>query len=161
MEQKDKELKIKSIVDGLNEKGKNIPINLSQIEELPYSDFSSLLSDVKAGRTRVLRFSIAMESSLLSIITSTSDKIKSNIGLLIMYGGILAALFFSYVYSWWLLLTIPFAFGIGASITKKAYNSAVFKSAFSSELIFCFLYFTRQISVEIPESNEHYYYKGE
>ena len=152
-----KEADIKSLVEKLNQQGKQIPVNLSQIKDFPYQNFSDLLNDFKSGNARLLRFSYAMESSLFSVLASTTDSIKSNLGLFIAYGGILAAIIFAFIYSWWLLILIPIVFIVGTSMTKNAYNNAIFNCTFSSEIIFCFLYFTGQVSVDSTKLNKQFY----
>ena len=156
-----RETDIKKVVDELNRKGKGVPARVSQITDFPYQEYSDLLRGFKSDEARLLRFAYAMESSLFSMLASTSDKIKSNIGMLIAYGGVLAAIALSFIYSWWLLILIPVLFSIGTSMTKRAYNNAIFDSAFSSEIVFCFLYFSGQVSVDIPKLNKQFYYQNE
>ena len=152
------ESKVQSIVESLNKKGKGIPERVAEIPDFPYTEFSRLLADFQTGKAKLLRFSFALESSLFSLIASTYENLKANIGMLIVYGGILSAIVLAIFYSLWFLIAIPFLFIIGTSLTKNAYNSAVFKAAFSSEPVFCFLYYSGQISVENTQSNEEYYY---
>ncbi|MCU7935191.1 MAG: hypothetical protein KZQ99_09970 [Candidatus Thiodiazotropha sp. (ex Dulcina madagascariensis)] len=157
----DKEPDVRKVVEELNRKGKNIPVTVSNIPDFPYQEYSDLLEDFKSGEARLLRFAYAMESSLFSMLASSTDKIKSNLGMLLSYGGVLAGIALSFVYSWWFLLIIPVLFFIGSSLTKNAYNNAIFNSAFSSELIFCFLYFTGQVSVDISRLNKQFYFQSE
>ena len=153
---------IRKLVEALNQQGKGIPMTIHEInDDLPYAIFSDLLRDFKSGNAQLLRFSYAMDSSLFSMLASTSDSIKSNLGLFISYGGILAVIIASFIYSWWLLFAVPVAFVVGSSITKNAYNNAIFNAAFTSEIAFCFLYFIRQVSVYIPKINKQFYYQSE
>lgn len=157
----DRESGIKKVVDELNRQGKEIPERVSQITDFPYQNYSDLIQGFKSGEAKLLRFAYAMESSLFSVLASSSDKIISNIGMFIVYGGMLAAFALSFIYSWWLLILIPVVFPIGTSMTKRAYNNAIFDGAFSSEIIFCFLYFSGQVSVDIPNLNKQFYYQSE
>jgi hypothetical protein len=157
----DAEDNLRILTKTLNEQGKGIPTQLDAIEDFPYHNFSDLLDDVKSGEARILRFAYVMDSSITSIFALPHDNFISNLGLFIGYGGILASLVCSFLFSWWLLLFIPVAFVIGTNLTKKKYNSVVFNGAVSSEIAFCFLYFSGQISVDIPKHDEHYFYKRE
>jgi hypothetical protein len=76
---------------------------------------------------------------------------------IVAYGGILAVIVTSYLLSWWLLILGPIAFIIGSKITKNAYNEAILTSAIYSEIIFCFMYYARIVSIEA--GGEHYYHK--
>ncbi len=156
-----READIKKIVDELNLRGRGVPTRISQITDFPYQEYSVLLAAFKSGEARLLRFAYALETSLFSMLASKSDKIKSNIGMFIVYGGVLGAIIFSFIYSWWLLILLPALFAMGTSITNRAYNNAIFDSAFNSELVFCFLYFSGQVSVNVPKLNRHFYHKSE
>jgi hypothetical protein len=153
------ELKIENIVDELNDKGKGIPKKIGAIESLPYDEFSELLSDIKTGDARLLRFAFALESDLFSLVATKAEKARSTLGLVIAYGGSLVAIGASIFYSWWILAAIPICIIVGMRITKFAYNTAILRSGLSSELIFCFLYFMGQVSVDRPRTEEHFYHK--
>ncbi len=157
--EKDRETVIRSMVEDLNQQGNSIPTKLSEIEDFPYSDFNTLIDDIKSGDANVLRFAYEMDQSLFSILASTIKKLKLNLGLFIAYGGTLAAVVLSFVYSFWLLATMPIFYFVGTNLTKRAYNSAIFEGAFNSETIFSFLYFYGQISVQIPKQDKQFFHK--
>lgn len=150
---------LRILIETLNEQGKGIPKRLDQIEGLPYQNFSDLLDDVKSGEARILRFAYEMDSSVSSIFALPHDNFLTNLGFFVAYGGVLASLVCSILYSWWLLIAAPMMFVMGTKMTKKAYNNVIFNGAFSSEIAFCFLYFIGQISIDIPKLDEHYFFK--
>ena len=152
---------LRDLTKTLNEQGKGIPTRLDEIEDFPYHNFSELLADVKSGDARIFRFAYVMDNSITSIFALPHDNFMSSLGLFIGYGGILASLACSYFFSWWLLLVAPMTFFVGTNMTKKAYNNVVFNGAVSSEIAFCFLYFTGQVSVDVPKLDGHYFYKKE
>ncbi len=156
-----RESDIKQLVDELNRKGKGIPTSVSQISDFPYGNYSDLQLAFQSGEASLMRFAYAMESSLFSLLASGTDKFKSNMGMLITYGGALSAITISFIYNWWLLALIPVVLPLGSSLTKKAYNSAVFDAAFDSEIMFCFLYYAGQVSVDIPKLNKQYYHQSQ
>jgi hypothetical protein len=159
MRKKDAENNIQQIVDSLNENGKGIPRTVLEIEDFPYSDFSSLIADLKAGKAKLLRFAFTMESSLFGLIATSGEKFKNTLGLIISYGGIIAVIVAAYFYTWWLLASIPVVFIIGSTLVKNSYNNAILNSAYSSELLFCFMYFSGQISVKHQASNRQYFHE--
>ena len=155
------EIKIDGLIDDLNKKDKNISKSVDGIPDLPYENFETLMADLRIGKARLLRFSFALESNLFSLIAKPSEKFSNNFGMIIAYGGILASIGVSYFVSWWLLVLIPIVFVVGNRIVKRSYNSAILRTAATSELLFCFLYFAGQVSIDLPSAGEHYYYKRE
>lgn len=150
---------LNALIDGLSKSGQDVPTSVSQLPDFPYSDFSDLMADFKAEAAWLLRFSYAMDPSLLSLLGSRALKLKSNIGMLLAYGGPVVALVLCFVFSWWFLVAIPICLSWGMSLTKKAYNSAIFDAAFSDEVAFCFLYFIGQVSLRILGTDGQFYYK--
>ena len=150
---------LRALIEGLAESGKDVPTSVSQLPDFPYSDFSSLMTDFKVEDAWLLRFSYAMDPSLLSLLGSGELKLKSNIGMLLAYGGPVVSLVLCFVFSWWFLVAIPICLIWGMSLTKQAYNSAIFSAAFSDEIAFCFLYFIGQVSLRILGTDEQIYYK--
>ena len=69
----------------------------------------------------------------------------------------IASLVLGYLVSWWLLLAIPLVF-IAMSHGKKLYNRAIFRGAFESESVFCFLYRIGQISVATADFQKSFYW---
>jgi hypothetical protein len=102
-----------------------------------------------------------MESSLFSLIAEPGEKIANTFGLTIAYGGILGSIVAAYFVSWWLLILIPVMFILGSRMMKNSYNTAILRTAAGSELLFCFLFFSGQVSVDVPSTGDHYFYKQE
>lgn len=150
---------LSALIERLAESGQDVPTSVSNLPDFPYPDFSSLMADFKVDAAWLLRFSYAMDPSLLSLLGSGKLKLKSNIGLLLAYGGPIVTLVFCFVVSWWFLIAIPVSIYWGMSLTKQAYNSAIFDAAFSDELAFCFLYFIGQVSLRKLGSDGQIYYK--
>ena len=150
---------LSALIEGLGESDQDVPTSVSQLPDFPYSDFSSLMADFEVDVAWLLRFSYAMDPSLLSLLGSGELKLKSNLGLLLMYGGPVVALVCCFVFSWWFLIAIPVSFSWGMSLTKQAYDSAIFRAAFSDEIAFCFLYFIGQVSLRILGTDGQIYYK--
>ena len=153
------ELTVEELVDILNDKGKGVPKKVSGFPNLPYDSYEILLSDIQSGYARLFRFAYAMEPGLLSLLGIPSEKFANTFALIVAYGGIIASIALAYFISWWLLILIPVAFVMGGKLTKNSYNSAILRTASSSELIFCFLYFSGQVSVDVPSTGDHYFFE--
>lgn len=159
MEKAEIERTVANMIDEINQKGKGIPKDLSGFPELPYKNFEILQNDLRSGQARLFRFSYVMEPGLLNLLGSAGEKFGNTFGLIFAYGGFLASIAAAYFISWWLLILAPIAFIIGSKMTKNSYNAAIVRSAASAEILFCFLYFSGQISVDIPSTGDHYFFQ--
>lgn len=149
---------LNALIDGLSKSGQDVPTSVSQLPDFPYADYSSLMVDFKAKNAWLLRLSAAMDPSLLSLLGSGGARLKSNAGMLLVTGGPIVALVCGFVFSWWFLIAIPVCLYWGFSLTKRAYDCAIFDAAFSNEVAFCFLYFIRQVSLRILGTDRQIYY---
>ena len=161
MNHKEAENDIIQLVEKMNEDGKGIPTSLSEVPDFPFTLFYLMMMGLEDGEATLSRHSAHMDSTLFDVLATTGEKVKSYLGLIINYGGIVAALLLSYFYSWWWLAAIPLFYSIGLNLFKKAYDKAIYRSALSSEDIFCFLYFTRQIAFHLLKKNENDEYSQE
>ena len=153
-----KEEKIRTVVQNLNQKGNGIPTQISEIDNFPFRTFPEMKDAIRRGKAILNRLSVHMEMNLFSILASPAEKLMNNFALLIMYGGIIQAVIVSFLYSWWFMLSAIPLFIIGGKFGKKSYNSAILNSSFESEIIFCFLYYSSQVFIDIPAINKHYFY---
>lgn len=152
---------LNALIDELSKRGQNVPTSVSQLPDFPYSDFADLMAHFRTRAAWLLRFSYAMDPSLLSLLGSPALKLRSSIGMLLAYGGSVVALVLCFVLSWWFLVAIPICLFSGMSMSKNAYNRAIFDAAFSDEVAFCFLYFIGQVSLRIAEADGQFYYRQE
>ena len=155
------ESKIEGLIYELNRKGKGVPKSISGFPELPFESYEALLADVQAGSARVFRLSNAMDPTLLSLLGKPSENFVNRFGMIFAFGGGLASIISAYFLGWWLLVLCPIAFALGSKTTRTSYNSAILRSATISEILFCFLYFYGQISVDVPSTGEHCFFDGE
>ncbi len=82
----------------MNAKGKGIPRQISEIENIPFDQFSELQHAVETGEARILRFAYDMDSDLFSTLASKSESAKSTFGLTLAYGGPLAVISGAFVF---------------------------------------------------------------
>lgn len=160
MKEEDAETKIVDIVAQLNERGKGIPTRVVEIGDFPpiFFSYDAFLEAVQNGDCNISKFSFNYESEIFNVIAVPYEKFLFNSGLVLQYLGPIVAIILGYFYSWWMLLAVPVLFIMGLKQGKRAYLRALFRSAFTSEAIFCFLFYCKQISVYWEQTETLYYW---
>jgi len=158
VKEEDAETKIVDFVARMNEKGKGIPTRIAEIEDFPVFSYDELLASVQAGVCNISKFSINYEPDIFNAIAVPHEKFLFNFALVLQYLGPITAIILAYVYSWWVLLAVPVLFIIGMKQGKNAYLRALFRSAFTSEAIFCFLFYYKQVDVYSKLTDKIYYW---
>lgn len=152
--------KVAEMVVGLRAKGHPIPQTIAAIPEFPCRTFDELQKALESGRLLLQRFSSDFDNSTFSIFATGGERLLAKH---YMVGTVLipiASVILVFMYSWWWLFGIAFLV-IGFKKTKSLYNSVILRAAFSSETIFCYLYFIRQVSVSTPDYQQTYYWKSD
>lgn len=150
------EEKIKTMVRGLNAKGKGIPTQIAEIKPFPVGTFAALVSGIQAGTFKMQKFSFHYEPSFLEAFGSDADKLQGKIAMLSMFGIPIVACGLAFLVHWSLLVVAPLGL-LGSKLLRRAYRSAIFRGALSSEPAFCFLYFSQQVSIVDARSDTHFF----
>ncbi len=153
--------KLREIVTTLNAKGKGIPESVSQLDPFPTRSYSELQSGFHARRFTLFKFSTYYDSELFGLTANGGLKLQYWLGTLLTFVGPIAALVACFFISWWLLLAVPVAFFMGLSMTRNAYQTAIFVAALEAEIAFCLLFFYRQVGVNDMTSGRGYYWNAE
>jgi len=161
VESKDTDTKIKNLVKELNKAGKNIPTIIYEIDGIPFNNYAELTQGLKSGDITILRHSRLMENSLFSAIATSFEKFKLNLGIILMWVGMMVFSILAFLYSWWFLLGVPSSYVLGSLLVTKTYNQTIFRVAVNIESGFCFLYYLHQISIGFPKTQDIYFYNEE
>lgn len=145
------------LVARMNERGKNIPLTVGQIRPFPVRDFGELRKGTVVGIYQVVRFSSNYESDIFDLIALRAEKTWQTLAMAIMYGAPIAGVALSLLLSWWRLLAVPLGL-MGMQWLRSNYNAAILNAALDSEPVFCFLYYTKQVSVLDPARDRHFYW---
>lgn len=154
----DAESKVCGIVKQLNQNGKGIPERISDIKNFPAVDYNHFLEGINCDMLRLSKFSFQYESTIFNLISTSEEKFQMKFSLFVEYIGPVISIVLAVYYSWWFMLLAPILFFCGLKIGKNAYLSTIFRSATSSEIEFCFLYFCKQISVYAKIQDSVYYW---
>lgn len=149
---------IQQIAAAIRMKGKQFPTGISEIPDIPFASFSELSSAVRDGAAILQRFSIHFDNNIFEMFAS---RLERNLNIFYIASAFLlpvASIVLGFFYSWWWLAAIPILF-LALGRSKKLYNRVILSSALSSELYFCFLYATRQVSITTPDFAHSYYWE--
>ena len=148
------------LADALRAKGHPIPKAIAEIPGFPCRTFDDLQDALEVGRLLLTRLSFNYDHITFRLIATGGERVRAN---LYMYGTILitiASVVLAVMYSWWWLFGVAVLF-IGFRKTKSLYNRVIFRAASSSETIFCYLYFSGQVSVSTPDNQQSFYWKSD
>jgi hypothetical protein len=151
--------KIKKLLQDLSDGGKDVPLEVRDIDPFPVDTFADLQSGVRLRQLKVYRFAYAMEPSLMRLFGSAAASAKSAIGLMLFLGTPFIAIVAGFVVSWWWLALLPVSL-VGMRLSKTAYDSTILKAAVNNESAFCLLYWTKQVAVWDDEAKVDYYKKS-
>jgi len=149
--------KIVQILDSLQEKGRYVPSTVAEIPRLPFDSFPALSKAFELNEVRMQRFAYAMDSAIFGFFATPFERIRLSIYSASMFIFPIVAIALGYFVSWWCLLLV-LLIPVAMRTAKKLYNKVIFRAAFSSEKIFCFLYFARQISVVTGDYQTSYFW---
>ena len=155
-----KEAVMESLVAELNEKGRGIPVRLSEIADFPYSTFTDLILAFENREAALLRLSVHMESALFSMVASKTEKTVFHSSIAAGYAGVLAGIVLAVIYHWWLFIFVPISYVVGAKLGKSAYDKTILNTAACSETAFCFLYFIGQVYVLRASDNQRFFHQS-
>lgn len=154
------ERKLDQLVGLLEAKGRQIPRSVEEIPDLPYMTFEALCAALLRDEVRLQRFAQKPNSDLASILSNPAERFLTNVLSMSLIVIPIGSIALGYFVSWWFLLGIGLVF-IALSSIKGLYNRAVLRSAFDSELCFCFLFYCNQISVVTSDFKKSYYWDTE
>ena len=142
------------------EKGYKVPKEFKELINLPFKDFEELKNLVLSGRWLIQRFAFEYPSMVVNLLFSPSEKFLYTAYAYLIFIGPVFFLILSFTISWWFLVGITISPLFARTKAKKLYNTIVFRSAFSSESIFCFLFYLRQISITSLDYKVCHFYKS-
>lgn len=154
---KSAEEKIAVIVAELRAKGRPVPRTVSEIPCFPRHTWVDLQDAWKAERLRLQRFAYKLDRDIFDLFASRGEQIMLTVYTSAVYLVPVACAALAFVHSWWWLIGIVFP-AIGVKKTQALYNGIIYRTAFSSEDFFCFLYFARQVSVTTADYRKSYFW---
>lgn len=131
----------------------DIALKLSEIEEIPESDFSTIQRDLHEGRSfaRQSPFGMGISKPTFELFASPSHSQFVNIlGIGTWLVPIIAVLASILAGNWWWLLLLFFPI-FAIKRIKSIYLEALFDAAGASEKAFCFAFTSDLISYETPD----------
>lgn len=159
---KSAEEKIINLIFDLEKKGKIIPKKLNEISDVPFRSYESLIDQFNQGNIIVKRFAFEYLSGIFNLLSTPFERSMQMVYTFGAFGLPLISIALAIFHSWWWLLggMSPIFF---LSWNKKLYNVVILRSAISSEVVFCFLFYIRQISITSSDYSRTYYWeeKGE
>ena len=139
----------------IKEADRNFPTNVSQIWTFPYFTFSEFIDACDRRECAIARFAFRQESNLMDVFASAPQRFMHTTMVLATFLVPLASIVFAFVISPWFLFGVLF-FIMGARASTGMYNITILEAARSSELAFCFLFYTSQINVyHLPTGQEY------
>jgi hypothetical protein len=154
------EKKIMELIENFKQKDKIIPVTVGTIPDFPFGKFEELSQAILSRKILIQRFAFEYLAWLLKILASPVEKFLSNFYIALSIIGPAISIILVFIYSWWWLFGIV-VFPICMSKNKHLYNKVIVSSAVSSEVIFCFLYYIRQISLTSLDYSTTYYWGQE
>jgi len=152
------EQKLAQIRAALEGNGRFVPKTLAEIHGFPFDDFEHLKQLILSKKLMVQKFSFEYSPEVAELFFS---KTEIRVSSFVSYGyiiGPIVAFIISFIFSWWFLilaLLIPLYL---SSVFKNIYKNALFRTAFSSESAFCFLYYIGQISIVSDNPKKIFFY---
>ena len=139
-------------------KGHQIPTSVEQIDGFPIQNYRELQQELESEQIQLLRFAYEHLGDIAQILNPTPLWMVYSVNTICVP---LLSLVMAFMYSWlWIILGIAFFF-FQLSKTKKLYNDTIFSSAMTNELAFCFLFYSRQISIANSDRTKQYYYSDD
>jgi hypothetical protein len=151
---------VDSLIDDLNQNGKNCSKRVEEIPDFPFENFSAFHNGVKSRQARLRRHSDSMEASIFIAIADRNEKALHSIGQVFSLTSLPLGLILAFLVSWWYLVLAFFLYFLGMKIISDIYNKAVFRSAMTNEKSLCLLYYCHQISIEMTHDNSIHCYQG-
>ncbi len=135
----------------------DVKFSVSELEEVPYSDFGALQSDLRAGQVivRTSPYGNGYSSGVFSVFASPFQKrLVSMISLSSYLAAAIGIGLTIFSYSWWwlLLLLAPF---VAMKRAKTIYLEALFQAIGASEKAFCFAFCGNVITLETTDGKIH------
>ncbi len=146
------------VAKGLREKGYPVPANIGEIRDFPFKNFESLKDSLQSGLFRLCRFSLNYNSDIFSALSTPIQKTAFWLSTLLLWISplIFGALVIFHSWFW-----LPFAFigpYFGWKNGRSIYSNVLLSSAYQSEAIFCFLYYSRHISLTSSDGSSILYW---
>lgn len=143
----------------MNSNGHKIPKEVWDIQDFPFQFFDEIISALEKSEIRILKHTRHMSSSIFSLFANRLEKTTQLIGQMLFWGGFTAAFMLAYFISVWFLVISVATYFISTKMITSSYNSAILRSSVNSELSFCFLYYSGQISVGFLNNHDIYFHE--
>jgi hypothetical protein len=149
--------KIGQLADALEPKRGWFPRSVGEIPDFPYSNFDDLSQAFRTNEFHLHRHAYELVTGVFDILATPFERFMSSAYSMSFVVIPIASIALGYFVSWWFLLAlllIPISMRQG----KKLYNRVIFRGAFESEAVFCFLYRIGQINVVSADFHGPSYY---
>jgi hypothetical protein len=154
------EARIIMVAKGLRSKGHPVPANIGEIQDFPFKNFESLKSSLQSGLFRLSRFSLNYNSDIFTILSTSAQKTAFWFSTLMLWVSPLIFVAMGIFHSWFWLPLVVISPYFGWKNGRSIYSNVLFTSAYQSEAIFCFLYFSRHIAL-ISSDGSSILYSGQ
>jgi hypothetical protein len=154
------EQKIAFLADTLETKHGHFPRSVGEVPGFPYSNFKDLLLAFETKELLLQRFAYELLNAAFEILATPSERFRMNVYSSSWIFIPIISLVLGYFTSWWFIL-INLLILVLMSRAKKLYNRVIYRGAFGSELVFCFLYRTGQVCVTTANFKKSYHWSDE
>ena len=147
--------KILEVISKLQNEGETMPENVYDMPNLPFTNYDQLINEVKSGNFFVQRLAFRHAYEIFELVATPLQSKLNSTYLILAFGLPVISIILAIFYSWWWLLGIISFFFLGKR-ARYIYDNVILQSALDSELLFCFLYYIRQISVTPSDRSTTY-----
>ena len=151
VEDKIKDLLNTVLKDGQIFRGKwSCTDNLAEIPEIPIQDYQELLEQIRQGKAIVRMAPMSISSEIFELLATKFESILLTATNLSVFVLPIAGIVLGFFISWWYVLLGVVSGFFSMRLGKRIYLRTLFRSAFSSEVIFSFLFTGNKITLELP-----------
>lgn len=130
----------------------NLSTKLEDIPEIPINNFLELKKSLSSGQAILRMAPLSIDGTTFEIIATPFEQSLFIIFTLSIYLIPISGIILAIIFSWhWLLLILIAPIILAMRLNKRVYLHALFNSAFSSEIVFSFLFTAGKITLELPE----------
>lgn len=147
---------IQPVVKILLKKGKVVPQTITELNDFPYSSYVEFKNAIQTKEAIMSRHAAPIYDLIEDLIESPDRKFIINTGIMLFPISLLLCFIGTVFISYWSIFLIIASIFIFKK-NKELYNNLIYNSCLNSESEFCFLYFSRQISVTSTSKKKTYF----
>ena len=142
---KEVERRIYEVITIFKERGKNVPVIIQDIPQLPVKNYEELKKRISENKLIIWSLN-NFNSTTFAMLASPFEMFLTYTKMFFHYLIPIISIVLSFFVSWWFLLGILF-FPLATVFGKRLYASVILHAAYHSELLFCFLCFLGEIKL--------------